>query len=115
VTGELEVAADEVVRVELDNGFELWTRADALVREHGRRSLARDGGDAWEFDTLLGDTRDDSLRPPRRRQPRRARRARAGHPVLEFFGIRVEERPPPSSDAGSRTASSKAANPACMP
>src|SRR5690606_37240591 len=41
VTGELEVAADEVVRVELDNGFELWTRADALVREHGRRSLAR--------------------------------------------------------------------------
>ena len=46
VTGELEVAADEVVRVELDNGFELWTRADALVREHGRRSLARAGGAA---------------------------------------------------------------------
>ena len=46
VSGELEVAGDEVVRVELDNGFVLWTRADALVREHGRRSRARDGGDA---------------------------------------------------------------------
>nr|MBP8217673.1 hypothetical protein [Thauera sp.] len=93
VTGELEVAADEVVRVELDNGFELWTRADALVREHGRRSLARDGGDAWEFDTLLGDTRDDSL-PPTSADASRGERGALGLGirVLEFFGIRVEEK-----------------------
>ena len=93
VTGELEVAADEVVRVELDNGFELWTRADALVREHGRRSLARDGGDAWEFDTLLGDTLDDSL-PPTPADASRGERGALGLGirVLEFFGIRVEEK-----------------------
>ena len=43
VSGEEQVAADELVRVELENGFVLWTRADSLVREHGRRSLSRDG------------------------------------------------------------------------
>jgi hypothetical protein len=84
VTSEVDVAADEVVRVELDNGFELWTRADALVREHGRRSLARDGGDAWEFDSLAPATGDIS----------RAERGvlGLGIRVLEFFGISVEEK-----------------------
>lgn len=83
VTGELRVTADEVVRVELENGFELWTRADALVREHGRRSLARDGGDAWEFDSLAPATTD----------PSRGERGLVGLGirVLEFFGVRVEE------------------------
>ncbi|MDX5409458.1 MAG: CHAT domain-containing protein [Thauera sp.] len=84
VTGELRVTADEIVRVELDNGFELWTRADALVREHGRRSLARDGGDAWEFDSLAPATTD----------PSRGERGLVGLGirVLEFFGVRVEEK-----------------------
>lgn len=52
VSGEEEVAADELVRVTLENDFVLWTRADSLVREHGRRSLSRAGGEAWEFDAL---------------------------------------------------------------
>ena len=52
VSGEEQVAADELVRVELESGFVLWTRADSLVREHGRRSLSRAGGEAWEFDAL---------------------------------------------------------------
>lgn len=88
VTGEIEVAADEVVRVELDNGFELWTRADALVREHGRRSLARDGGDAWEFDTL-------GAQPPTATgDAGRSERGALGLGirVLEFFGVQVEEK-----------------------
>lgn len=92
VTGELDVAADEVVRIELDNGFELWTRADALVREHGRRSLERDGGDAWEFDTL-GDTLATPLAPTSGDASRGERGALGlGIRVLEFFGIRVEEK-----------------------
>ncbi|WP_068809170.1 CHAT domain-containing protein [Thauera phenolivorans] len=84
VTGEHEVAADEVVRIELDNGFVLWSRADAMVREHGRRSLARDGGEAWEFDAL---------------RPSAAGRAEAdergllglGIRLLDFFGVSLEE------------------------
>ena len=92
VTGELEVAADEVVRIELDNGFELWTRADALVREHGRRSLARDGGDAWEFDTLGG--MPGATGAPVAGEVGRGERGALGLGirVLEFFGIRVEEK-----------------------
>ncbi|MDI3515457.1 MAG: hypothetical protein PWP40_2686, partial [Rhodocyclaceae bacterium] len=92
VTGELEVAADEVVRIELDNGFELWTRADALVREHGRRSLARDGGDAWEFDTLGG--MPGATGAPTAGEAGRGERGALGLGirVLEFFGIRVEEK-----------------------
>ena len=80
------------MRVELDNGFELWTRADALVREHGRRSLARDGGDAWEFDTL-GDTLGNT-HPPTAGDASRGERGALGLGirVLEFFGIRVEEK-----------------------
>ncbi len=54
---------------------------------------ARDGGDAWEFDTLLGDTRDDSL-PPTPADASRGERGALGLGirVLEFFGIRVEEK-----------------------
>ncbi|MEF8738085.1 MAG: hypothetical protein V5B35_16335 [Candidatus Accumulibacter necessarius] len=81
VTGELEVAADEVVRVELDNGFVLWSRADDIVRDYGHQSLARDGGDAWEFGTLA----------PSREPTDAARDERGllglGIKVLEFFGI----------------------------
>jgi tetratricopeptide (TPR) repeat protein len=81
VTGELEVAADEVVRVELDNGFVLWSRADDIVRDYGHQSLARDGGDAWEFGALAPS-----------REPTDATRDERGLlglgiKVLEFFGI----------------------------
>lgn len=83
--GEIEAAGDEVVRVELENGFVLWTRADDLIRERGRKTLGRDGGDAWEID----------------RQPAASLASRGerswlglGIKVLEFFGIeiRVEEK-----------------------
>jgi hypothetical protein len=84
VTEELAVDADDVVRVELDNGFVVWSRVDALVREHGRRSLSRDGGDAWEFDMLA----------PASSVPKRDERGVAGLGirVLDFFGIRSEEK-----------------------
>lgn len=50
--GDFEAPADDVVRIELDNGFVLWSRADDLVREHGRRTVARDGGAGWALDAL---------------------------------------------------------------
>ncbi|EGK73419.1 hypothetical protein METUNv1_00046 [Methyloversatilis universalis FAM5] len=50
--GEFEAPADDVVRIELDNGFVLWSRADDLLREHGRRTVARDGGAGWTVEAL---------------------------------------------------------------
>jgi CHAT domain-containing protein len=78
IAGELEVAGDEVVRVELDNGFVLWTSAAELVREHGRPALARDGGEAWEFGALVprraGDGGERGI-------------VGLGIRILDFFGI----------------------------
>jgi CHAT domain-containing protein len=48
--GEITAPADDVVRVELENGFVLWTRADDLIRERGRKSVSRDGDEGWEID-----------------------------------------------------------------
>ena len=39
---EIEVAADEVVRMELENGFVLWSRADDLIREQIGRASCRE-------------------------------------------------------------------------
>lgn len=82
---ELEVAADEIVRIELDNGFVLWSRADDMVREHGRQALSRDGTQAWEFDRLT----------PQRAQAGTARGERGlmglGIKALEFFGVDLKE------------------------
>lgn len=55
-TDEIDVAGDEVVRVELENGFVLWSRADDLVRDYGHHAVARDGTDAWEFTALAPST-----------------------------------------------------------
>lgn len=75
---ELVAAADEVVRVELENGFVLWTRASDLVREHGQRALGRDGGEAWEFGRLA----------PRQGTSRDERGLLGlGIRVLDFFGV----------------------------
>ncbi len=77
--GEIEAAADEVVRVEFENGFALWTRTDDLIRERGRKSISRSGEAlAWEIDTrpqVLGqhDTHRGWLK--------------IGVRVLEFFGV----------------------------
>src|SRR6188474_2242030 len=48
---EIEVAGDSVVRVELDNGFALWSRVDDLSREYGALPT-RNAGGAWEFSRL---------------------------------------------------------------
>jgi hypothetical protein len=47
--GEITANSDQVVRLELENGFVLWTRTDDLIREKGREALGRDGGQAWEI------------------------------------------------------------------
>ncbi len=48
---EIEVNADTVVRVSLENGFVLWSRADDLTREYGNPPPRGEGG-AWEFTRL---------------------------------------------------------------
>ncbi|MCQ1548537.1 MAG: CHAT domain-containing protein [Candidatus Accumulibacter phosphatis] len=77
--GELTVRGDEAVRLELANGFVLWSRADDLIREHGRQTVGRDGGAAWEIDT----------RPRARAADRAGSRGWLGLGVraLEFFGV----------------------------
>ena len=80
--GEITAAGDEVVRVELENGFVLWTRADDLIRERGRKALGREGGEGWEIDPR-----------PLARGAKPAGKAGArgwlglGIKVLEFFGV----------------------------
>jgi len=75
---EMAVQADEVVRVELDNGFVLWTRADDLIAEHGTRVLGRGGEAAWEI----------ALQEPSRIRQRGERGwLKLGIRVLDFFGI----------------------------
>ncbi len=81
-TGDaVEVAGDTVVRVELDNGFVLWSRVDDLSRDYGTPP-ARDGDGAWELNRLA---------------PRRAAGGERGVlglaiRVLDFFGIEVAEK-----------------------
>ncbi len=78
---EAELPADAVVRIELDNGFVLWSRADDLIRERGRRSTGRDGTERWEI----------SMQPPAGSRARAASRGwlGLGVKILEFFGIDV--------------------------
>jgi len=76
--GEIAATGDEVVRVELENGLVLWTRADDLIRERGRKAVGRDGGEGWEID----------LRPPSRGGKAGTRGwLGLGIKVLEFFGV----------------------------
>jgi tetratricopeptide (TPR) repeat protein len=78
---EIEASGDTVVRVELDNGFVLWSRIDDLSREYGTPP-ARDGNGAWEFSRLA---------------PKRAGSAQRGVAglairVLDFFGVDVADK-----------------------
>ena len=83
---EIEAHSDEVVKVELENGFVLWTRADDLIRESGRKEVRRDGGDAWEIE----------LQPSARGARAGARGQRGwmglGIKALEFFGVDLKEK-----------------------
>jgi hypothetical protein len=85
ITDELDVASDEVVRVELNNGFVQWIRADDLIREYGEHTLSRDGADVWEF-SVLG--------PQLGAAGNRDERGVLGLAikVLDFFGIEIEKK-----------------------
>ncbi|MCB1961402.1 MAG: hypothetical protein KDE68_12915, partial [Rhodocyclaceae bacterium] len=48
--GQTAVEGDAVLRVELENGFVLWSRADDLLRDHGRQVGQRDGKSTWALD-----------------------------------------------------------------
>jgi len=78
---EIKVAGSSVVRVELDNGFVLWSRVDDLAHEYGALP-SRDAGAAWEFSRLA---------------PRSASGGERGIlglaiRVLEFFGVELAEK-----------------------
>ncbi len=92
---EIEVAGNTVVRVELDNGFVLWSRVDNLTREYGTPPAARsvfrrkrgeaDGGDdngAWEFSRLT----------PQRASSGERGMAGLAIRVLDFFGVDVVQK-----------------------
>ena len=92
---EIEVAGNTVVRVELDNGFVLWSRVDNLTREYGTPPAARsvfrrkrgeaDGSDdngAWEFSRLT----------PQRASSGERGMAGLAIRVLDFFGVDVVQK-----------------------
>ncbi|MBP5996424.1 MAG: CHAT domain-containing protein [Azonexus sp.] len=83
---EVEVAGDTVVRVELDNGFVLWSRVDDLTREYGTppagsRGDGSVGDGAWEFSRLT----------PQRASGSERGMAGLAIRVLDFFGIDLVE------------------------
>ena len=82
----VEVGGETVVRVELDNGFALWSRVDDLTREYGTppSGVSRDAGDAddaWEFSRLT----------PQRTSGSERGMAGLAIRVLDFFGVDVVE------------------------
>ncbi|MDH5338940.1 MAG: hypothetical protein OEW22_04130, partial [Rubrivivax sp.] len=84
----VSVQPDEVVRVDYGDGLVLWTRADDLMRERGRKRVNRsDGSEAWEIDAAAspGRYRDDVELPADRGALSLSIKA------LEFFGINVTE------------------------
>ncbi len=77
---EKEVPPETVVRVQLENGFVLWSRADDLTREYGIPPPRGTGG-AWEFSRLT---------------PRRTTVSERGATglvirLLEFFGVDISK------------------------
>ncbi len=72
-----DLAADELVRVTLANGFSLWTRADDLLRERGRAAQARGGETAWDLE----------LGPPARAGGGTRGALGLGIQTLEVFGV----------------------------
>ena len=56
--GQAAVEGDAVVRVELENGFVLWSRADDLLRERGQAVGQRDGKTTWAIDFAPRPGRD---------------------------------------------------------
>ena len=77
----VEVSGDTVVRVELDNGFVLWSRMDDLSRDFGTPP-ARDGDGSWEISRLA----------PRRAAASERGLAGLAVRILDFFGIDLAEK-----------------------
>ena len=77
----VEVSGDTVVRVELDNGFVLWSRMDDLSRDFGTPP-ARDGDGSWEINRLA----------PRRAAANERGLAGLAVRILDFFGIDLAEK-----------------------
>ena len=81
----VSAAADDVVRVEYENGLALWIRADDLLKERGQRVVARDGSAAeWVI--------DPAPRPGLRQRTVADRAGERGAvgigiKVLEIFGV----------------------------
>lgn len=85
ITGELDVASDDIVRVELHNGFVHWIRADDLIQEYAEHAVSRDGADVWELNDLtppLGSAREGEERGL----------AGLAVKVLDFFGIELDKK-----------------------
>ena len=78
---EIEVAGETVVRVELDNGFVLWSRVDDLSRDFGTPP-ARDGSEVWDFSRLT----------PRHTASSERGLGGLAIRVLDFFGIDLAEK-----------------------
>ncbi|WP_180129044.1 CHAT domain-containing protein [Rhodoferax sp. BLA1] len=78
---QIEVAGNTVVRVELDNGFVLWSRVDDLAQEYGALP-SRDAGAAWEFSRLTPRTSSAGERGLLGLAIR----------VLDFFGLDLAEK-----------------------
>ena len=79
--GTATVQGDDVVRVVMENGFVLWTRADDLIRERGQVSQNRDGAPVWSI--------DPHPRPRAGTAASRGERGLLGLGIkaLEFFGV----------------------------
>jgi CHAT domain-containing protein/pimeloyl-ACP methyl ester carboxylesterase len=83
-TAEARVSEGDVARIELENGFVLWSRFDDAVAEHGRFSGTRSGTPVLELDRLV----------PRRGSAARGERGLLGYGVkaLEFFGVDLKKK-----------------------
>jgi pimeloyl-ACP methyl ester carboxylesterase len=80
---EMVVAGEEVARVELNNGFVFWSRADDLIDEHGVAMQARGDNSIWEI----------KLRHSTRLRLRGDRGwLKLGIRVLDFFGVDLSEK-----------------------
>ena len=77
----VEVSGDTVVRIELDNGFVLWSRMDDLSRDFGTPP-ARDGDGSWDISRLA----------PRRVAASERGLAGLAVRILDFFGIDLAEK-----------------------
>ena len=78
---EIEVKPETVVRVALENGLVLWSRADDLTREYGNPPPRGQSG-AWEFTRLT----------PRRAASSERGMAGLAIRVLEFFGVDISKK-----------------------